>query len=66
MNNHKKNSIEINTKVGSSMIALLWILFIGSALTHNLTISSRPEWLSWFYLGNVVVTAVLALFMRKD
>ncbi|MGL4979879.1 MAG: hypothetical protein ACRC5U_09870 [Plesiomonas sp.] len=56
----------INAKVGGGMIALLWILFIGAALTNNLTLSSRPEWLSWFYLANVVITVVLALFMRKD
>lgn len=61
-----KNTIEINAKVGSGVMALIWVLFISAALTNNLTLSSRPEWLSWFYLANIVITAVLALLMRKD
>lgn len=52
--------------LGGCIIAALWVAFISAALMNNLTASSRPEWLTWFYLGNVAVTALIALFMRKD
>lgn len=50
-----------------SMMALIWVLFLGSALSTNLTSNNhRPTWVTFAFLGNVVATSFLASWSRED